>query len=173
MPIQGQFCQYIEGVYGKIVQLGHQIHRKTIIIILKIIPLKIIPLNDIYGGEFSCTVHVEAKHVPHLGFNLVLRARPSYPKKERGSGESCVSELFYWNAHQLLVVYAVFTQHASCEPTVHDRKQQRVQYGTAVQSSVQPVNCIQKQLESLHLCQQTRCSLQSNRQWLRLGERLG
>ena len=29
-----------------------------------------------------------------LWFSVVSRARPSYPKKEKGSGESCVSELF-------------------------------------------------------------------------------
>ena len=31
--------------------------------------------------------------------SVVLHARPSYPKREKGSSESCVIELFYWNAH--------------------------------------------------------------------------
>ena len=48
---------------------------------------------------------------------LVSHARLSYPKREKESGESCISQLYCWNVHCLAVV-------AKClqsKPTLQDQ----------------------------------------------------
>ena len=63
------------------------------------------------GKDWFCCIsgRVLAPDTVHHSaiIHLVSRARLSYPKREKESGEGCIIQLYYWNAHCLAVGHRV------------------------------------------------------------------